>query len=86
MPYTHLTREERYQIYVLKKTGHTQLQIASLLKRSPSTISRELARNHGQRGYRPKQAHQLAVARRAINARQIDDETWRFIQARLQEP
>lgn len=85
MNYTHLTREERYQIYALKKAGHKQSEIASVLDRSPSTISRELARNHGRRGYRPKQAHQLAVKRRAINARQIDDETWQFAKARLQE-
>lgn len=85
MNYTHLTREERYQIYALKKAGHKQSEIASVLGRSPSTISRELARNHGRRGYRPKQAHQLAVERRAINARRIDDETWQFAKARLQE-
>ncbi len=56
MTYTHLTREERYQIYALKKAGHKQYEIAELLERSKSTISRELARNCGGRGYRPKQA------------------------------
>ncbi len=29
MNYTHLTREERYQIYALKKAGHTQSEIAT---------------------------------------------------------
>lgn len=85
MNYTHLTREERYQIYALKKAGHTQNEIANVLERSPSTISRELARNHGGRGYRPKQAHHLAVARRAVNARRIDDAAWQFAQSRLME-
>lgn len=85
MNYTHLTREERYQIYALKKAGHTQSEIASLLERSPSTISRELARNRGMRGYRPKQAQSMACARRAVNARTIDEATWRFAQARLRE-
>ncbi len=85
MNYTHLTREERYQIYALKKAGHTQSEIASVLERSPSTISRELARNRGRRGYRPKQAHFLAVGRRAVNARRIDDDTWQFAQERLRE-
>ena len=85
MNYTHLTREERYQIYALKKAGLTQSEIATVLERSPSTISRELARNHGRRGYRPKQAHVLAVGRRAVNARRIDDDTWLFAQERLQE-
>lgn len=85
MNYTHLTREERYQIYALKKAGHAQSEIAAVLERSPSTISRELARNHGRRGYRPKQAHFLAVGRRAVNARRIDDDTWQFVQERLHE-
>ena len=85
MNYTHLTREERYQIYALKKAGHTQSEIANVLERSPSTISRELSRNRGGRGYRPRQAHHLACERRAMNARTIDDATWRFAQDRLRE-
>jgi IS30 family transposase len=85
MNYTHLTREERYQIYALKKAGHKQIEIAELLERSESTISRELARNCGGRGYRPKQAHCMAEERRAMNARTIDEVTWQFACARLLE-
>jgi len=85
MNYIHLTREERYQIYALKKAGHKQSEIAVVLKRSPSTISRELARNTGGRGYRPKQAQRLATERQAMNARLIDDATWQFARARLEE-
>ena len=85
MTYTHLTREERYQIYALKKAGHKQYEIAELLERSKSTISRELARNIGGRGYRPKQAQCMAEERRAMNARTIDEETWQFVCARLRE-
>ncbi len=83
MNYTHLTREERYQIYALKKAGHTQSEIATVIDRSVSTISRELTRNCGARGYRPKQAHNKAVERKAINARAIDDATWQFAQEKL---
>ncbi len=83
MNYTHLTREERYQIYALKKAGHTQSEIATVLERSASTISRELTRNRGRRGYRPKQAHGKSVERRAVNARRIDEATWQFAQAML---
>ena len=83
MNYTHLTREERYQIYALKKAGHKQSEIAIVVKRSPSTISRELSRNTGGRGYRPKQAHRLAWERRAMNARTVDDATWQFTKAKL---
>ena len=85
MNYIHITQEERYQIYALKKVGHQQSEIAKVLKRSESTISRELKRNAGKRGYRPKQAHSKAVERQSINARRIDDATWQFAQARLLE-
>ena len=81
--YTHLTREERYQIYALLKAGHNQAEIAGILNRNSSTISRELARNCGRRGYRPKQAHNKAIERRAINARRIDEETWKFVEEML---
>jgi len=83
MNYTHLTREERYQIYALKKAGHTQSEIATVLERSASTISRELTRNCGRRGYRPKQAHGKAVERRAVNARRIDEATWQLAEEML---
>jgi IS30 family transposase len=58
--YTQLTQEERYQIEALLKMGHHQSEIAVVLKRHKSTISREVGRNCGLRGYRPKQAQHLA--------------------------
>ncbi len=61
MTYKHLSQAERYQIYALMKAGHDQTQIAKLLDRHKSTISRELRRNSGSRGYRPKQACELSV-------------------------
>jgi transposase, IS30 family len=48
--YAQLTQEERYQIYALMKAGHTLTEVAELLGRHKSTISRELKRNHGLRG------------------------------------
>ena len=45
------------------KAQHTITQIAELLGRHKSTISRELRRNAGFRGYRPKQACELALKR-----------------------
>jgi len=50
MKYKHLSQAERYQIYALMKAGHDQTQIAKLLYRHKSTISRELNRNTGYRG------------------------------------
>ena len=63
MTYKHLSQVERYQIYALMKAGHDQTQIAKLLDRHKSTISRELSRNCGLKGYRPKQACELTAKR-----------------------
>ena len=46
------------------KVGHNQTMIANILTVHKSTISRELRRNRGLRGYRPKQAHAKAMQRR----------------------
>jgi len=62
--YKHLTREERYSIEQMRKAGYKQNEIAQLLCRSEGTISRELKRNTGGRGYRHKQADELANQRR----------------------
>ena len=84
MTYTHLTQDERYQIYILKKAGHDQSDIARILERDKGTISRELKRNCGGRGYRPKQAQALSVARQAKdNGATIGAETWAFADAKL---
>lgn len=63
MKYKHLSQIERYQIHSLMKAQHTITQIAELLGRHKSTISRELLRNAGFRGYRPKQACEMALKR-----------------------
>lgn len=68
MTYKHLSQAERYKIHALMKAGHDQSQIAKLLDRHKSTISRELSRNTGSRGYRPKQACEMS-ADRAQNSR-----------------
>jgi len=63
MNYKHLCQIERYQIASLMKAKHSITQIASLVGRHKSMISRELRRNAGSRGYRPKQASELAIER-----------------------
>ena len=55
--YLHLTCEQRCQIYALLQSGHSQAHIARQIGVDPSTISRELVRDTGARGYRFKQAH-----------------------------
>jgi hypothetical protein len=59
-----LTCEQRCQIYALLQSGHSQAHIARTIGVDPSTISRELVRNTGARGYRFKQAHEKASQRR----------------------
>ena len=46
------------------QSGHSQAHIARQIGVDPSTISRELVRNTGARGYRFKQAHEKASQRR----------------------
>ncbi len=75
--YTQLTREERYQIYALKTAGHNQVEIAKIIGRHKSTVSRELTRNRGLRGYRPKQANNFASSRRQTKAAsRLSSEAW----------
>jgi IS30 family transposase len=62
--YNHLIRDQRSQIYALKSSGLKQKDIAAHLGVHPSTISRELNRNQGGRGYRFQQADNLAIERR----------------------
>jgi IS30 family transposase len=69
--YKQLTNELRCQIYASKKTGLSQNEIAQQLKISQSTISRELNRNTGKRGYRIKQAQSFADNRRLLSRKVI---------------
>ena len=41
--YQQLTREQRYQIYALKKAAHNLTEIASIIGVHKSTIGRELS-------------------------------------------
>lgn len=86
MNYTQLTRERRYQIYALKKAGQNQTQIAQVIGCHKSTISRELRRNCGEKGYRPYQADELAYDRQceAYRAR-IAWETWQQVERLLRQ-
>jgi IS30 family transposase len=61
--YHQLTYAQRCQIEVLKKS-FSQRKIADAIGVNQSTISRELARNTGQKGYRHNQAQQKTNQRR----------------------
>jgi IS30 family transposase len=63
MSYEHLSLAERHYIEIERKAGTSMNQIAKALGRSQSTLSREISRNTGQRGYRHQQANRLAEQR-----------------------
>lgn len=66
--YRHLRREDRDVIYRMNKAGKTQTEIAQAIGFSQSTVSKELQRNKGMRGYRTKQAQCLAQQRQCSKA------------------
>jgi IS30 family transposase len=86
MSYRQLAREQRYQISILKKAGHSQTYIAAMVACHKSTISREVKRNSGEKGYYPKQADERALDRRceAYRAR-ITWETWQQVERLLRQ-
>jgi IS30 family transposase len=86
MNYTQLTREQRYQIYALKRAGQNQTQIALVVGCHKSTISRELVRNRGLKGYRPHQADEFAYDRKCAAYRaRIAWETWQLVEQLLRQ-
>lgn len=76
--YKQLTSEQRYQISGLKKAGLNQSQISDEVGVYKSTISRELRRNKGRRGWHPKQAQELRDERRkkCANAQRLSLPEW----------
>jgi IS30 family transposase len=89
MEYKHLTEEERYQIDDLRREGFNQAQIAKQIGRSPSSLSRELRRNQGERGWRPGQAQLKAIERLSVrgenNARRVSEAAWHYAKKHLTE-
>lgn len=86
MNYRQLAREQRYQINVLRKAGHNQTYIAALIGCHKSTISRELQRNRGRKGYRHHQADELAYDRRCRAYRsRIAWQTWQQVERLLRQ-
>ena len=62
--YNHLTTNERENLLFLTAKGYSIRKIATILRRSPSTISRELRRNSKKEIYSPSLATSLYHKRR----------------------
>ncbi|MHA2219637.1 MAG: IS30 family transposase [Candidatus Hodarchaeales archaeon] len=71
MSYKQLTLEKRYEIRAYMQAGFSQNDIAGFIGVHKSTITREIQRNTGLRGYRPRQAHQKAMERMRAAAKHI---------------
>ncbi len=84
--YHHLTYGSRCQIYALKKSGLSIRGVARALEVSASTVSRELRRNGGRRGYRMKQAQRFSESRRRLAStrpRKLTEALWGRIEGQL---
>ncbi|MDD5226765.1 MAG: IS30 family transposase [Candidatus Omnitrophica bacterium] len=81
----HLTVEDRYHIQAKREVGHTLERIARKLRVDKSTISRELRRNCGERGYRPKQAQRKSDERwrNAAKAIKMTPKLERYVASRI---
>ena len=64
----HITEDQRSEIYALGRAGHKQKDIARLLKKDPSSISRELQRNKNEDNKYLARAAKLKTKERRIKA------------------
>ena len=81
-----MTEADRRHIHRWRQEGDGQRELARRLGRAASSISRELSRNTGGRGYRLKQAHEQAQ-RRALRPgpRRFTDEVRAAVELRLKK-
>ena len=84
--YKQLDILERQRIYFLRKQGFSLRKIAEDLSRSPSTISREVKRNSGGRGYRFAQAQRKARQRGTAASSvppKMTEQMWFIVESKL---
>lgn len=83
---THLQITDRLKIETLRNAGHNQVEIASQLGKSKSTISAELNRNSRNGKYCHHTAQKLADERRA-NAKHsiLTEDNWTVVRSLLQQ-
>lgn len=89
--YQQLNQKERNMIYLLLRQGKKQKEIAVVLKRDKSTISRELKRNKHQKfdEYLPDTAERKALKKKRTGRKkkylEKDEELKQYVLARLQK-
>ncbi|MDA1088611.1 MAG: IS30 family transposase [Verrucomicrobia bacterium] len=86
MAYKRVTGEERRHIHRWRQAGYGHSEIARRLDRAASSICREIGRNTGGRGYRPKQAQWKASTRaKRPGPRRFTEEVRADAESRLKE-
>lgn len=84
----HLTLEQRYQIWSLREVKTSMSQIARILDKDKSTISRELKRNKSPgMKYKPEDAHKTATKRKteAHKHLKLDETMKEFIEEKIRD-
>ena len=87
-PYRHMSAEERETLSLGLARGHSLRTMATVLRRAPSTVSREHARNARRAPYRACTAHTLASARARQPRRSrklLDPWLWQYVRTQLAE-
>ena len=65
MRYKHFNKDQRNELSILLKKGYSQRDIAKVLGRNPSSISREISQNSTNGIYDPDKAQSKAIVKRA---------------------
>ena len=89
MRYKHFNKSERLELSILLKKGYSLRDIAGVLGRNPSSVSRELRKNRVFEGYEPFKAQHKAYVRRKHSKYQgmkirENPELEQYIQEKLQ--
>ena len=66
--FSHLEQQKRDRIEALRNKGHSQKEMAAILKVDPSTISREIAKRKRQNGYYDSDTAQSKARVKRMNA------------------
>lgn len=68
---SHITREQRYTIYSMLQKGYNQTEIASVINKDKSVVSREIRRNADARSgqYKDDLAHRKYLKRQQYKAK-----------------
>lgn len=77
--YNHFTRSERNELSILLKKGYSYRDIGNALRKSPSSISREVTSNSVEGVYDPEKAHHKSYVKRHNSKYQgmkISDRDW----------